>query len=101
TLFRSPQPGFTVWPAVSPGTAYESGVNGTEYFLSSNAAEEATGAGGGGTSTELIVWALTNTKSLNSASPALNLSNAVLAVNQYGIPPKAKQPGSGTPADQI
>jgi len=96
-----PQPGFTVWPAVSPGTAYESGANGTEYFLSSNAAEEATGAGGGGTSTELIAWALTNTKSLQSANPALNLSNTVLSVNQYAIPPKAKQPGSGTLADKI
>jgi hypothetical protein len=95
-----PQPGFTVWPAVSPGTAYESGANGTEYFLSSNAAEEAAGAGGGGSSTELIVWALTNTKSLNSASPALKLSNAVLAVNQYAIPPKSDQKPGDIPLGQ-
>src|SRR6266508_2180732 len=45
-----PQPGFTVWPAVSPGGGYESDAGGTEYFLSSNAAEEATGPDGGGTS---------------------------------------------------
>ena len=46
------QPGFTVWPAQSPGTSsYETAAGGTEYFLSSNAADEATHpvAGTGGT----------------------------------------------------
>jgi hypothetical protein len=33
--------------------------------------------------------------------PALSLSNTVLSVNQYGVPPKQKQPGSGTPADKV
>ena len=38
-----PSPGFTVWPAQSPGTgSFESSNGGTEYFLSSNAADEAT-----------------------------------------------------------
>src|SRR5665811_1461253 len=33
----STQPGFTVWPAQSPGTgSFEAGAGGTEYFLSSN-----------------------------------------------------------------
>jgi hypothetical protein len=44
-----------------------------------------------------VVWALTNTSSLNTASPALNLTNKVLTVGKYGIPPKQQQPGSGTP----
>src|SRR6516165_9550778 len=36
------QPGFTLWPAQSPGTSSFNGANnGTEYFLSSNAADEA------------------------------------------------------------
>jgi hypothetical protein len=35
---------------------------------------------------------------LNTASPSLSLSNKVLTVSQYAIPPKQKQPGSGTPA---
>jgi hypothetical protein len=36
------EPGFTVWPAQSPGTnSFELSAGGTEYFLSSNAAEEA------------------------------------------------------------
>jgi len=97
----STQPGFTVWPAQSPDTAsYNLNAGGTEYFLSSNATDEAThpvaGTGGSNSSTQLVVWTLTNTSSLNSGSPALSLSNTVLTVGQYGVPPKQKQPGSGT-----
>ncbi len=92
------QPGFTVWPAHSPGTnSFDLHAGGTEYFLSSNAGEEAAGTAFTGASTNLITWALTNTSSLNSATPALNLSNKVLTVGQYAIPPKQQQPGSGTP----
>jgi hypothetical protein len=96
----STQPGFTVWPAQSPGTSsFDLNAGGTEYFLSSNAADEATrpvsGTGGSHTSSQLIAWALTNTQSLNTASPAMSLSNRVLNVNPYGVPPKQQQPGSG------
>jgi len=99
----STQPGFTVWPAQSPATtSFDLNAGGTEYFLSSNAGDEATmpvsGTAGPHNSTKLVVWSLTNTSSLNTASPTLNLSNKVLSVNQYGIPPKQQQPGSGTPA---
>jgi len=94
------QPGFTVWPAQSPGTQFNSDNGGTEFFMSSNAADEAThpvsGTGGNYTSSQLVVWTLKNTSSLNSFTPALSLSNNVLGVNQYAIPPKQKQPGSGT-----
>ncbi|MEW1952437.1 hypothetical protein [Terrabacter sp. NPDC080008] len=97
----STQPGFTVWPAQSPGTgSFETAAGGTEYFMSSNAADEAThpvaGTGGDYTSSQVVVWALTNTSSLNTSSPALSLSNRVLASELYAIPPRAKQPGAGT-----
>jgi hypothetical protein len=97
----STQPGFTVWPAQSPGTgSFNTANGGTEYFLSSNAADEAThpvaGTGGNQTSNQIVLWTLTNTSSLNTPSPALSLSNKVLSVNQYAIPPKQRQPGSGT-----
>jgi hypothetical protein len=97
----STQPGFTVWPAQSPGTdSFQTDAGGTEYFMSSNAADEAThpvaGMGGTYVSNQIVVWTLTNTSSLNTASPALSLSNKVLAVEQYALPPKMKQPGSGT-----
>jgi hypothetical protein len=95
------QPGFTVWPAQSPGTtSFNLNNGGTEYFMSSNAADEATHpvAGTGGTyeGDQVIVWTLANTSSLNSATPALTLSNRVVGVNDYAIPPKQHQPGSGT-----
>jgi len=95
------QPGFTLWPSQSPGTSsFETSAGGTEYFLSSNAADEAThpvtGGAGAHTSSQLVVWALQNTGSLNSASPSLSLSNKVLSVGQYAIPPAQQQPGSGT-----
>jgi hypothetical protein len=91
------EPGFTVWPAQSPGTnSFDLSAGGTEYFLSSNAGEEAAGDAFTGSSTDLVVWTLTNTASLNTASPALSLSSKVLTVGQYGIPPKQQQPGSGT-----
>jgi hypothetical protein len=91
------EPGFTVWPAQSPGTSsFDLNAGGTEYFLSSNAGDEASGTAFTGSSTDLVVWALTNTSSLNTATPSLSLSNKVLTVNQYGIPPKQRQPGSGT-----
>jgi hypothetical protein len=101
----STQPGFTVWPAQSPGTSqFNLANNGTEYLLSSNAADEAqkpvSGAAGTRTSNQLIVWTLKNTASLNTASPALTLSNRILSVGQYGVPPKQQQPGSGTLADK-
>jgi hypothetical protein len=94
------QPGFTVWPAQSPPGQFNSDNGGTEFFLSSNAADEAThpkaGTGGDYVSKQIVLWTLTNTSSLNSASPSLSLSNKLLDVGTYAIPPKQKQPGSGT-----
>jgi hypothetical protein len=97
----STQPGFTVWPAQSPGTgSFNTNNGGTEYFLSSNAADEAThpkaGTGGNGVSNQIVVWTLMNTSSLNTA-PAVSLSSKVVGANTYAIPPKQQQPGSGTP----
>ena len=97
----STQPGFTVWPAQSPPGQFSSDNGGTEYFLSSNAADEAThpkaGTGGDYVSKQIVLWTLTNTSSLNSASPALSLNAKLLDVGTYAIPPKQQQPGSGTP----
>src|SRR5436305_13913180 len=84
------EPGFTVWPAQSPGAnQFNLNNGGTEYFLSSNAADEAqkpvSGNAGTRTSTQIVAWTLTNTSSLNTASPALSLSNHLVTVNQYGV----------------
>ena len=100
----STQPGFTVWPAQSPGTeSFETANGGTEYFMSSNAADEAThpkaGTGGNYESTQIVVWTLANTSSLNTATPSLSLTNRLVSVNKYALPPKQRQPGSGTAPD--
>ena len=94
----STQPGFTVWPAQSPGAGFDSDNGGTEFFMSSNAADEAqmpvSGNPGTRTSNQIVVWSMTNTASLNS-SPVLTLSNRVLSVNTYARPPATQQPGTG------
>ena len=67
-MVRGKQAGFTVWPAEVPNGQFNTSGNGTEYFLSSNAADEVNPRLTR-TSTDLVVWTLTNTHSLNSAPP--------------------------------
>ncbi len=94
-------PGFTVWPAQSPTTGdYDRDSGGTEFFLSSNAAEEATGVPGGTTSRTIVTWALSNTASLDSSSPAPRLSNTRVGVTAYSLPPKANQAPGPFPLGQ-
>jgi hypothetical protein len=92
--------GFTLWPSQTPGGGGDPSAGGTEYFLSSNAAAEAHDTGDGKStahpSTQLLVWALTNTSSLD-ATPALSLSNAVLSVGRYAPPPSAEQKSGPQP----
>ena len=62
--------GFTVWPATSPAGQSATANGGTEYFLSSNAADEAHGNGasvGPRRSRQLLVWSLTHTSTLDTA----------------------------------
>jgi hypothetical protein len=90
------QAGFTVWPAVAPNGHFATESGGTEYFLSSNAADEVN-AKLSGTSKDLIVWALTNTASLDSASPHPSLANTVVQVARYTAPPLSNQKAGNTP----
>ena len=88
--------------AVAGHGAVQPGNGGTEYFLSSNAADEATnpvsGTGGSHTSNQLDrLDADEHGVAEQRRRPALNLSNKILTVGQYGVPPKQQQPGSGTP----
>jgi hypothetical protein len=95
--------GFTLWPSTTPGGGGDSTAGGTEYFLSTNAAAEAHDPGdGSGTfqpSTQLLVWAITNTSSLDG-SPALSLTNTKLNVGQYVLPPRAQQKSGPQPLRQ-
>lgn len=101
-LVRGNQAGFTVWPAESPnGQTNPPGDlsearGGTEFFMSSNAAAEVNPTPADG-SRDLIVWALTNTESLGSAQPELELRSTVARVGLYGAPPKSTQKLGPTP----
>jgi len=77
--------GFTIWPAEVPGVAYNEDNNGTEFFLSSDAAEESGNVTG--SSDTIGLWAITNSKSLDSDHPDLNLSSRALSSEAYGVPP--------------
>lgn len=90
-------PGFTVYPATSPAGQYRLDDGGTEFFLSSDAAAEANGTG---VSSRIFLWKLTNTSSLDTASPALSLGNVAIPVGPYAIPPKADQKTGPFPLGQ-
>jgi hypothetical protein len=88
-------PGFTVWPAQSPTTdEYDHSAHGTEYFLSTNAAEE---ANGNDSSTELLTWSLTNTSTLDDDDPDLSLHIKANPVDAYAVPPAADQKVGSVP----
>ncbi|MGI8747656.1 MAG: hypothetical protein ACR2J4_04780 [Deinococcus sp.] len=72
---------FTVWPAITPGNAYEGAAGGTEYFLSSNAVFQDSGV-----SDTIQTWALSNTRSLDSAVPQLRLNVTATQVLPYSVP---------------
>jgi len=73
-----PFPGFTVFPARS-ADGHDLDNNGTEFFLSSLAVFF-------GSSDQLVQWALTNTASLDSATPALQLSGRYVNTEAYAVP---------------
>ena len=89
-------PAYTLQPAITAqGGAHVAVNNGTEYFLSALDFDATL-------DNRIAVWALTNTASLDSATPSLALQSAVLASQVYGQPPDVQQRPGPTPlADLI
>ena len=87
-------PGFTVWPATSPGGIYATDNKGTEYLLSSTAVFNDPNI-----DNRLRLWTVGNTQSLSN-NPAVTLSTAVINVGTYGRPPKATQKAGDFPLGQ-
>ena len=77
--------GFTLSPAKSASVASYP-PSGTMYFLSSDAAFEASGR-----STAVRTWTLTGTGTLGTPSPDLTLKYADTAVPAYAVPPASTQ----------
>ena len=90
-------PGFTVWPATSAAGQYSSERNGTEYFLSTIAGDGSETGNPTGTARRIGLWALTNTKSLNSASPALGITSRLINSETYVFPPTSNQKAGDIP----
>ena len=93
-------PGFTVWPATSPAGQFSLERNGTEYLLSSVAGDGSETGNPTGTARNLGLWALTNTASLNTASPSLGETSSVINSATYVFPPKADQKTGPFPLGQ-
>jgi hypothetical protein len=99
------KPGFTIWPSQASLAQYDLRNGGTQYALSSTAADEAqcdsgTLCTGTGTSNNILLWAITGTASLDSASPAITLSNVSLEAGRYSMPPRSEQKGGDFPLGQ-
>jgi hypothetical protein len=84
---RAGEPGFTLWPALPAGTQFATDAGGSNYFVSSNAVFD----DANGDSEEIIVWALSNTASLNSASPSLSLNRTIVPSLRYAVPANSVQ----------
>jgi len=90
-----PFPGFTVWPAIASGGVYDLANGGTEDFLSSLAVFT-----NDGTSNQILLWQVSNTSSLNSSTPALNLTGKYINVATYSVPPSSNQKAGDIPFAQ-
>ena len=91
--FRS----FTVWPAISPMGQEDTSNGGTEFFLSSTLGDGSETGNFAPKENRIGVWAITNTSSIDSAHPALQLSNKLIHGNTYTLPPEATQKDGPTP----
>jgi hypothetical protein len=95
-MVRGNQAGFTVWPAEAANSQFDTSRGGTEFFLSSNAADEVNPLQNR-TSKDLVLWSLTNTSSLGSASPDVSLTSTIVGVGRYAVPPPSQQKAGSTP----
>src|ERR1041385_1143167 len=88
--------GFTVWPALSPGTAdFKLDNGGTEFLLSSLAVFSNTGA-----FDQLVLWELTNTQSLDSSTPSVQLTAGAVPTQTYAVPSSSNQKAGDFPLGQ-
>jgi hypothetical protein len=84
---------FSIQPATSPASGYQTAAGGTEYLQS--ALDFGAAPALGTRANDIAVWSLTNTASLNTATPAPVLSAVVVPSEEYTQPPNAAQaPGT-------
>ena len=89
-------PAYSLQPAITAqGGAHATANGGTEYFLSALDFDATL-------DNRIAVWALTNTRSLDDATPNVALQSTVIASQVYGQPPDVRQkPGPAPLGDLI
>ena len=88
-------PGFTVWPAISNAGDYATDNGGTEFLLSTIAGDGSETGNPTRTANRIGLWALSNTSTLDSFTPALEIASRTLKSQDYVFPPRSDQkPGS-------
>jgi hypothetical protein len=96
--------GFTLAPTTSPAAQWSRANGGTEFFASSNAADEADATHGvlpgPHQSNQILLWSLSNTRSLNSSEPDVKLTHAYITVPRYATPPLSNQKVGDYPLGQ-
>jgi len=85
-------PGFTVWPAVSPSQDYETRFGGVEYLMSSTAVFSPSGNGN-----QIRVFALMNTSAIDTDPSKVSLVQTAVHVSLYGVPPPTAQKAGPAP----
>jgi len=90
-------PAFTLLPAQAAGRRYDTAQGGTMDLLGSTAASETRPTGFTGRSSSLALWRVTNTASLDSATPALALTGHLMTSEPYAVPPVSGQKAGPTP----
>ncbi len=99
--FNSPKLGkfrsFTVWPAIAPAGQDSAANGGTEFLLSSTLGDGSETGNTAASENRIGLWSLTNTRSLDSASPAVRLQNRLIKADTYTLPPKATQKDGPAP----
>ena len=87
---------FSIQPATSPTAAdFQAADGGTEFFMS--ATDWGAAPALGTRADRVLVWALTNTSSLNTSSPQVSLAFTVVNSELYAQPPNATQQKGPTP----
>jgi hypothetical protein len=100
------KPGFTIWPAQGSGNQGIEDTLGSEYALSSTAADEAQCDSltevctGTRSSNNILLWTLRGTGSLDRGRPSLFLSNQAIKVRRYAVPPPSNQKAGDFPLGQ-
>lgn len=91
------QKSFTIRAAQSRPESFVWAKGGTEFMVSSTAGDGSETGNLTGGSDNLVVWALTNTSSLNWAKPDPVLRHTVVNTIPYVLPPHALQKDGPTP----